>query len=251
LRKRTSQNGVLCLLCSALCLVCAVFFVLAENIQAQQTVTVTGIVSVVRETAGAGKLDSNNAVVWLKAGSLNRNSVDRSSPRLHFRILQQHKHFDPHVLAVPVGSVIDFPNLDPFFHNVFSMFNGKRFDLGLYEAGGSHSVTFDAPGICYIFCNIHPEMSAAVVVIDSPYFATSNRAGQFSIPNVAPGNYLLNVWHERGKTESARDFPRPVTISAENASLGVIRLVDAGELLANHKNKYGRDYEIPANPIYK
>ena len=251
MKKPTSQDGALFLLCSALCLWCALFFVLEQNIQAQQNVTVTGIVSVVRETAGAGKLDSSNAVVWLKAGGPNRNSVDRSSARLHFRILQQHKRFDPHVLAVPVGSVIDFPNLDPFFHNVFSMFNGKRFDLGLYEAGASHSVTFDAPGICYIFCNIHPEMSAAVVVIDSPYFATSNRAGQFSIPNVVPGNYLLNVWHERGKADSPREFPRPVTISAENASLGMIRLVDAGELLANHKNKYGRDYEIPANPIYR
>jgi plastocyanin len=226
----------------------------AFSLLAQQPVTVTGVVSIVRATSSSGKLDNGNAVVWLKpSAGANRRGLDgNTSTRPHYKILQQHKRFDPHVLAVPVGSVIEFPNLDPFFHNVFSMFNGKRFDLGLYEAGSSHNVTFDSPGICYIFCNIHPEMSAAVVVIDSPYYAMSNRIGQFSIPNVMPGNYLLNVWHERGKSESPIDYPRTVNISAENASLGTIRLVDAGELLSHHKNKYGQEYNTPAaNPIYK
>jgi plastocyanin len=226
----------------------------AFSLRAQQQVTVTGVVSVVRAGTSSSKLDNSNAVIWLRtAASANRRGSDwNSSPRPRYKILQQHKRFDPHVLVVPVGSVIDFPNLDPFFHNVFSMFNGKRFDLGLYEAGTSHSVTLDAPGICYIFCNIHPEMSAAVVVVDSPYYAITNRTGQFSIPNVTPGNYLLNVWHERGKSESPRDYPRAVSISTENPSLGMIRLVDAGELLSSHKDKYGQDYNAPpANPIYK
>src|SRR5215813_13845114 len=231
-----------------LVLICATAF----SLRAQQQVTVTGVVSVVRVAAGSGKLDNSNAVIWLRSAAGGNRSDWNSSPRPRYKILQQHKRFDPHVLVVPVGSVIDFPNLDPFFHNVFSMFNGKRFDLGLYEARTSHSVTFDAPGICYIFCNIHPEMSAAVVVVDSPYYAITNRTGQFSIPNVTPGNYQLNVWHERGKSESPRDYPRAVSISAENSSLGTIRLVDAGELLSNHKDKYGQDYNSPpANPVYK
>src|SRR5215471_17676244 len=147
----------------------------AFSLRAQQQVTVTGVVSVVRVGNGSSKLDNSNAVIWLRsAASANRRGSDwNSSPRPPYKILQEHKRFDPHVLVVPVGSVIDFPNLDPFFHNVFSMFNGKRFDLGLYEAGTSQSVTLDSPGICYIFCNIHPEMSAAVVVVDSPYYAIS------------------------------------------------------------------------------
>src|SRR5262249_62409316 len=132
----------------------------------------------------------------------------------------------PHLPVVHFRSILYLPNVDLVLHNVFSMFNGNGFDLGLYEAGTSNNVTFDSPVICYIFCNIHPEMIAAVVVVDSPYYATSNRAGQFSIPNVTPGNYLLNVWHERGKTESPRDYPRGVTISVENPSLGTIRLLD-------------------------
>jgi plastocyanin len=222
------------------------------------TVTVTGTISVVRAGGGSGKTSNGDGVVWLKATtsgtSGNGRSAERSVPHgQHFKILQEHKKFNPHVLAVPVGAVVDFPNLDPFFHNVFSLFEGKRFDLGLYEAGTSHAVTFDSPGICYIFCNIHPEMSAAVVVVDSPWYAMSNQAGQFSIPNVPPGSYLLYVWHERGKPEKPGDFPREVTITPGNASLPIIRLVDAGDLFANHKNKYGRDYDHDKSlsPVYK
>jgi plastocyanin len=220
-----------------------------------QDMTVTGTISVVRANVSSGKTSSGNGVVWLKpVTSGTGRSADRSTPRgRHFRIVQQHKRFDPHVLAVPVGSIVDFPNLDPFFHNVFSLFEGKRFDLGLYEAGTSHAVTFDSPGICYIFCNIHPEMSAAVVVVDSPWYATSNQAGQFSIPNVPPGSYLLYVWHERGKPERPDDFPREVAITPGSASLPAIRLIDAGDLFANHKNKYGRDYDHDKSlsPVYK
>ena len=176
----------------------------------------------------------------LVPSAAGRNASAGQNARRRYRLIQQHKHFEPHVLAIPVGSIVDFPNLDPFFHNVFSLYEGKRFDLGLYEAGASHAVVFDSPGICYIFCNIHPEMSAAVVVIDSPYYATSNKAGEFLIRNVAPGMYSVFIWHERGKAD---DYPREVAISAGSASLGTIRLTDAGELLANHKNKYGRDYD--------
>jgi plastocyanin len=213
---------------------------------------VTGSVSVSRGTAaGAGKLDNANAVVWLKpaSGPVNR---PRDSARPHFKIVQHHKRFEPRVLVVPAGAIVDFPNLDPFFHNVFSMFDGKRFDLGLYESGTSHGAAFDTPGVCYIFCNIHPEMSAAVVVLDTPYHGISNAAGEFSIANVPPGRYFLFVWHGRGKPEAAGEFPRDVTIPAENTALRTIRLIDSGQLLLPHKNKYGRDYD-PSAPgsIYK
>jgi plastocyanin len=213
--------------------------------------SVTGVISVVRREAGAntGKPDNADAVIWLKpesAGNPLRDESASAHPR--FKMVQQHKRFEPRVLAVPAGSVVDFPNLDPFFHNVFSLFDARRFDLGLYEAGASHSVTFDRPGVCYLFCNIHPEMSAVVVVTDSPYYATSDKTGKFLISNVPPGRYLATVWHERGKPEPTSDFPRQVTISQENVSLPAIRLIDPGRLLAPHKNKYGRDYDTPKSP---
>jgi plastocyanin len=218
-----------------------------------QGIAVTGTVTVTRATgARAGKMDNANAVIWLKpVKSAATRSLDPAAPA-RFKMLQQHKRFDPHVLVVPAGSVVEFPNLDPFFHNVFSMFDSKRFDLGLYEAGASHSTLFDRAGVCYIFCNIHPEMSGVVVVVESPYYALSNKAGEFSIPNVTPGRYLVAIWHERGKLEAPEVAPREITVSRENASLPMIRLIDSGQIMAPHKNKYGHDYDSPAtSPVYK
>ena len=102
-------------------------------------------------------------------------------PRTPPRMVQKNKTFEPHVLIVQVGSQIQFPNEDPFFHNVFSLFNGKRFDLGLDEAGSSKTVPFDHAGISYLFCNLHPEMSAVILSVESPYFALSDRAGRVAI----------------------------------------------------------------------
>ena len=215
-----------------------------------QLVTVRGFVTLVnRGRPDSRKSDNSNAVVWLTpvVDSSNRDLEVQSHPqRLRFRLLQRHKRFEPHVLVIPVGSVVDFPNLDPFFHNVFSLFEGKRFDLGLYEAGTTHSVNFDRPGVCYIFCNIHPEMSAVVVVLKSPYYAVSDRAGEMAIAGIPPGRYLLNVWHERCSPEALKSFPREVTISANEPSLGTISLNESGDLLASHKNKYGREYDKPS-----
>ena len=108
-------------------------------------------------------------VLWLTSvgGAATPSSPpqpDSNRPRL----VQKNKSFEPHVLVVPVGSSVEFPNRDPFFHNVFSLFEGKRFDLGLYEAGSTRNVVFDKPGISYIFCNIHSEMSAVVIAVEQP-----------------------------------------------------------------------------------
>jgi plastocyanin len=217
-----------------------------------QAVSVTGTVTMVRsKQKGDGKPGSPDVVVWLKplpgaAGREPEKWTPGSRPRL--RLVQHRKRFDPHVMVVPLNSVVEFPNLDPFFHNVFSMFDGKRFDLGLYEAGTTHSVTFDRPGVCFIFCNIHPEMSAVVVVLDTPYFAVSKISGAFSISGVPAGHYLVSVWSERCEPGSIEGYPREVAISESNASLGAIRLVEAGNLLSPHKNKYGYDYETPDAP---
>jgi plastocyanin len=218
-----------------------------------QPVTVTGSVSIVREGRASKQAeDHSSAVVSLKAvsgGSASRTGAEASASRPRFQMMQHNKHFEPHLLAIPAGGVVEFPNLDPFFHNVFSMFNGNRFDLGLYESGKSHAVTFSKSGVNYIFCNIHPEMSAVVVVLDTPYFAVSDHTGEFFIVNVPPGTYTLSVWHERGKPQKPEELPREVTVSLANPSVGVIRLIDSGQLSLPHKNKYGHDYEAPAPPV--
>jgi hypothetical protein len=147
--------------------------------------------------------------------------------------------------------VVEFPNHDPFFHNVFSLFEGKRFDLGLYEAGSTRDVHFDKPGVSYIFCNIHAEMSAVVIALATPYYGISDSRGQIAIPNVPAGSYKLQVWSEATSPEDLKSNPREVQISAETADLGELQVPRGGQSLA-HKNKYGREYDPPApdSPAY-
>jgi plastocyanin len=214
-----------------------------------QRIEVTGSVSV---TTSADRASLADLAVWLTpAGDLPR-AVEPAA-KAHLKMVQENKRFTPHMLVVRVGAVVDFPNLDPFFHNVFSMYDGKRFDLGLYEAGTSKSVTFSKPGICYVFCNIHPDMSAVIVAVETPYSAVSSRSGEIRISDVPPGRYTLSMWHERYAPATPNDGPREVTISDANRSLGVIRLVDTGKVIAPHTNKYGHEYDPPntSNPVYK
>ena len=238
----------------ALCM-CAVLALGSLATARAQEVTVTGRVDLVSDAARGKTPDAANVVVWLTplAGSASLSETPAQLPRQPLRLLQKNKGFDPHVLVVTQGSVVEFPNADPFFHNVFSLFEGKRFDLGLYEAGSTRAVRFDRPGISYIFCNIHPEMSAVVVVLQTPYYGVSDRAGRIAIPNVPPGSYLLQVWDEGSLPEELNSLSREITISEHARSLGTIRVTRISHLPLPHKNKYGRDYDnpTPSNPVYK
>ncbi len=235
-------------LAGAALVVCAALGAWQLTGSAQGTLAVTG--AVVVSGQGAGFTDRSDVVVWLSPAS------DAPRPRMpqgrRFTIVQQGKRFQPHVLVVPVGSAVDFPNLDPVFHNVFSLFDGKRFDLGLYEAGTTRGVNFTRTGVCYVFCNIHPDMSAVVVAVDSPYYATSAATGSFTIADVPPGRYRLSVWHERFKPEDATEFPKEVSLAAGAATLAPIRLMSAGRVPAPHTNKFGHEYTppSPASPAY-
>jgi hypothetical protein len=185
-------------------------------------------------------------VVWLtpleNGGGLR--PVSERVPAAPPRLVQRDKTFEPHLLVVPAGTAVEFPNRDPFFHNVFSLFEGKRFDLGLYEAGSTRVVRFDRVGVSYIFCNIHPEMSAVVVALRTPYYGVSNSAGKVAIPNVPAGRYNMQVWAEGASVESLKALSRDVTLTGDEYSLGRVRVLEAG-LPASHKNKYGRDYDAP------
>lgn len=198
--------------------------------------------------------DKSGVVVWLTPpDSEARRSRPQGESRPRLSMVQRGKRFLPRVLVVKAGSAVDFPNADPIFHNVFSLFEGKRFDLGLYEAGTSRSVTFAVPGMSYIFCNIHPEMSGVVVAVDTDHFTTSIASGAFSIAGVPPGRYRLNVWHDRFKPERATEYPKDVTVEADGLSMGTLILVDSGRALTTHKNKFGHDY-VPPNataPTYR
>lgn len=193
--------------------------------------------------------DAGGIVVWLKPAD---GSIPRSAGKQRKVINQRDKRFLPHVVAVEVGSEVDFPNEDPFFHNVFSIFNGKRFDLGLYASGETRPVNFSRPGISYIFCNIHPKMSAVVVALDTPYFAISDKAGGFTINNVPAGDYRFSVWHERAKPETLSAISRSVQIGAEEYDLGTISISEEGYVPRPHPNKHGQEYDSQHNkPGYR
>jgi plastocyanin len=183
------------------------------------------------------KLDYSDVVISLKP----LNAATHEGPPRHLRMLQKNKAFQPHVLAAEVGSVIDFPNADPIFHNAFSSYSGQIFDIGLYPPGKSRSVRLERPGIVRVFCNIHQWMSAVIVVVDSPYFAITNASGSFSI-DAPPGDYQLRVYHERATEETLRGLERPLHVSRAGVDLPVIRVSEAGYLPSPHKNKHGQDY---------
>ena len=216
-----------------------------------QGTAVTGQVDIVRENGSASDT-GGGVVVWLtpipNVSAVATGGNQATMPQ----IVQRNKRFETPLLAVQVGTVVDFPNLDPFFHNVFSLFDGKRFDLGLYEAGATRSIRFDRPGVCYIFCNIHSEMSATVIVVDSPYFAVLDTPGEFRIASVPRGRYLLNVWAEGASPEALTAATREITVGREPAVAGTIDLEASQELIGTHSNKYGQEYDPPlfSSPIY-
>ena len=162
-----------------------------------------------RGIARAGVRPQSNAVVWLEAPNAPH------TPSQRVVLDQRNLSFYPHVLAVRVGTVVDFPNDDRVFHNVFSFRDGKRFDLGMYPVGALRHVEFDRPGLSRVFCNIHPNMAAYVVTVDSPYFARADEQGTFTIAGVPAGPHKYHAWRPGAVTEltGTASTDRPLTLT--------------------------------------
>jgi plastocyanin len=162
-----------------------------------------GILWLATASAAGGELNGivqvagrpgQNVVVWLEARS------DAAALQEKIVLDQRNLAFVPHVVAVRVGTTVEFPNNDKVFHNVFSFRDGKKFDLGMYPKGAVKRITFDKPGLARLFCNIHPNMAAYVMAVDSSYFAVSNENGTFAIAGVPPGTYTYHAWRPGGQT---------------------------------------------------
>src|SRR6185437_12022978 len=215
---------------------------LPVNAQVEQMFHLSGRVTLVRPGPGAPLKDASKVVVWLSPEEAIKPADVRTSSK-QYRMVQRNKSFQPALMVVPLGSLIEFPNLDPWFHNVFSLYQGKRFDLGLYEAGTEKKIRFDKPGASYIFCNIHPEMAAVVLTVDSDWYAISDKAGRIAIDNVPRGKYLLHVWYENADERSLDLLARRVEVNRDDdmllsVSVPVHRNSTEHER-PEHNNKYG------------
>jgi plastocyanin len=202
-----------------------------------------------REPDVRKKSDFSGVAVWLEPVSAELPPAGDTVVKM----LQKNKRFEPHLVAIRVGGSVDFPNLDPIFHNAFSNFSGQPFDVGLYAPGSTRRIRFRREGIVRVFCNIHPTMSAVIVVLKTPYSAVSQPDGAFSIQDVAPGDYRLHLFHERASEERIRPLERDVKVAGAVVTLPEIVISESGYLQAPHKNKYGKDYpavvvDMPAYP---
>ena len=188
--------------------------------------------------------DYSGVVVWLEP--IAGLPVLLAKPA-HVTMIQKDKTFSPHVLAIMIGTTVDFPNYDPIFHNAFSNYNGQLFDIGLYPPGSTRSIVFRREGIVRVFCNIHPTMSAVIVVLKFPYFSVSNKNGDLQMTGVPAGSYRMHVFHERATEQTLAALTKTVEISEERIQLQEISVSESGYLQLPHQNKYGREYPPDAD----
>ncbi|HEV7499069.1 MAG TPA: carboxypeptidase regulatory-like domain-containing protein [Vicinamibacteria bacterium] len=192
------------------------------------------VAGIVRLTLPGGRIaPAADAVVWV-GGALRPGPRSRAQPPA---ITSRDKRFDPHVLVVTRGTAVAFPNVDSIFHNAFSRTPGSEFDLGLYRRGASRAFTFRNAGLVHLYCNIHSEMAADVLVLDpDDAFALADESGAFRLPDVPAGAQVLHVWSEKGGEKD-------VTVDVGGASAPLDVTLDASAYRAlTHKNKFGRDY---------
>jgi plastocyanin len=183
--------------------------------------------------------DLSDAVLYLEAPA----AVTTAARPVTVEIAITDKIYAPHVVVVPLGSTVRFPNHDPFNHNVFSVSEPNSFDLGLYGRGEAKSYTFTHPGLVRVYCNVHPRMVAYVLVMENRYYAQPTSDGSFAIDNVPAGRYRLHVWHERIPSEVIKDVS---AVEGAGQSAMQIALNARGYKWEPHRNKYGRNYPTNA-----
>lgn len=191
------------------------------------TVTIAG--------RGGKAIDPAGAVVWLEADP--GSAPGSEPPPARAAIDMRSKAFVPPIVAVPVGSSVSFPNADPILHNVFSVSAGNQFDLGLYGRGDGRAVVFRTPGVVRVFCNVHPQMEAFVVVTPGPWRSEVGADGTFAIHGVPDGRYRVQAWDARGGSAT---YPVEVT---SGATVRVDVRLDASDYRKRpHLDKNGRAY---------
>jgi plastocyanin len=209
----------------------ALFTILLIGFDAQAH-EVSGTVQIVLKEEKK-KSDLSSVVVYLDPVS---QTVSRASTSKQFQMSTKNKQFLPRVLAVPSGAGVQFPNYDSIFHNIFSVSAPNQFDLGLYKGGASKTHIFRQPGLVKVFCNVHPQMSATIVVASSPYYTIADKSGRFSLGDIPNGTFHLRAYAEEGQSTQK--------IEVGNKPLEVEVIIDGRNFKkVKHKNKFGKDYK--------
>lgn len=233
---KVSALGVCAIAAAGLMLV---FLPLRTAGQGASTGIIRGHVTVITQKLfGEGEKDDRSGVVVYLEGQTG--GIQPTPAPTRPQVAQHKKQFIPVILPVVKGTAVDFPNQDPFYHNVFSHSSAKNFDLGSYETGESRSVQFDQPGLVTIYCNVHSQMISYVIVLDNPFFAMTPSDGTFEIPGVPQGSYTLAAW-SRWSDEIVR---QPVEVKgADAAEVSVTVRETKTSLAEKHTNKFGREYK--------
>lgn len=195
----------------------------------------------IQERPNETTTDLNSTIIYL----IPTDSASVAPRPTRTSMAMSGRAFVPRLRVVTPGSRVDFPNQDPFSHNTFSTTRGATFDLGLYPAGKSKDAIFSRAGAFPIYCNIHPRMTAFVVVVPTTWVAQAGNDGRWTIENVPAGRYVLHVWHERAKeTETAIVVP-------VSGLANVATPLDArGFRFAQHKDKFGKEYDKTGKDRY-
>jgi plastocyanin len=178
----------------------------------------------------------NETLVWLEP--LGRAPKRPAQP---FTMTTRSKAFLPHVMAVPAGSTISFPNEDPIAHNLFSLTPGNSFDLGLYRKGPGKTQKFETPGVVNVYCNVHPNMSAVVHVMTSPYYGFTDAQGNYSF-DVPAGKYRVTAWNEQGGS-ATQDIE--IAPDVKSKPLDLLTIDGRTFRASQHTNKFGQTYREP------
>lgn len=195
----------------------------------------------IQEKPGETTYDIGNTVVYLTAAD---GRVLRAPP-VKVPIAMNGKEFRPHIRIVTPGSSVEYPNQDPFSHNIFSTAPGAAFDLGTYPNGVARAATFKKTGAFPIYCNIHSRMTAYVVVVPTPYFTQAGADGRWTLDHIPAGKYELHVWHER-----APEIVTPLDVPAAGVSNVMTTLDARGFVATEHKNKFGKEYTSTGKDRY-
>ncbi len=202
-----------------------------------EALEVSGTVEIIQK-GDKKKTDLSSVLVYLdqiKSDAPPQTGRSETEIKKVYEMSMKNKQFAPRSMAVVLGATVRFPNFDPIFHNMFSVSRPNDFDLGLYKGGASKSKIFNSPGIVRVFCNVHPQMTATIVVSDTPFQTHADKAGNFSLENIPSGSFFLRAYAEEGQVSQKIDI--------KNVPLKMFLTIDAKSFKKiPHKNKFGKDY---------